>query len=1131
MKRRSKTPSRAAAAFAAFAVGTLALAGAGARAEQPIRFNRDIRPILSDNCFACHGPDKNKRKSGLRLDDPDQPFQPSKSGHVAIVPGKPDESELIKRIFTTDEDDLMPPPEYHKTLTAAQKALLKRWVAEGGKYEPYWAYITPTRPAVPDVSAQLSVLSAQLKKAGANSAITEHWELSTEHLIRSPIDAFIIQKLAEKNIAPSPDAAPETLCRRLFLDLIGLPPTPDDVAAFRQSAIESLVDRLLASPRFGERMAQQWLDLARYSDTVGFHGDQNQNAWAYRDYVIESFNKNKPFDQFTAEQLAGDLLPNPTTEQRIATCFNRLNMMTREGGAQPKEYLAKYTADRIRTVGTAWLGSTFGCAECHDHKFDPIKQKDFYSLGAFFADVKQWGVYSDYGYTPNPDLKGWTNEHPFPPEIIVDSAALHRRMEKLRAQIADATKSAKPDAKAFAAWKQSTLAFFEKNPGGWETPSPEVKVALGASPKKPASKKQARVAARSAVVPPARESKTAAPGSAPEGERTDKPAATQPNNGAGSDAAQPGAQTADEAPDPGFAVNADGRVVFTTKPAATATIDLRPTPGWLAAVKIELLPDARHGDKIVRSLDKPALKPEFALVRKGAKPRALAVRHAQADRHAPRYANGFEIIGVQSSWKIAPKDAGAAHTAVYFLDAPVRIGAGDALRVVLPDNIASAIRVTTSPLAPQDLQHPEFPPDIAASLGAEAAARLYFFRSTAVNAEVYARVKSLEADYLACRDGKTPVMVTERTDKPLTIRVLPRGNWQDESGEICEPETPHFLPKLAGADGRKLTRLDLAKWLCAPDNPLTARVIVNRMWKQFFGNGIAAQVDDLGAQGEPPSHPELLDWLACEFVQPSVPQPSSLNPQPPHAWDIKRMVKLIVTSRTYQQAANLRPELRDIDPNNRLLASQNPRRLEAEIVRDNALAVAGLINLEAGGPPCHPYQPAGYYGGLQFPDREYAADTDAGQYRRGVYMHWQRTFLHPMLANFDAPSREDCIAMRTNANSPQQALTLLNDPEFVECSRAFAAKLLGAPAKTDGERLDLAFEQALARPIKPKEKESLGAFVAQARAEYKAKPEDAAKLLKVGLTPAPENADPIELAAWTSVCRVVLNLHETITRY
>lgn len=418
-----------------------------AAGEQTLTYNRDIRPILSDKCFYCHGPDKNHRDGKFRLDVRD-----SAIAKRAIVPGKTADSKLVDRIFSTDPDDVMPPPKTHKTLSAAQKEILKRWIAQGAEYEPFWAYVVPKRPPVPQVA-------------------DERW-------VRNPIDAFVLHNLEEAHLKPTAQADKQTLLRRLSLDLIGLPPTAQEMQAFLDdkspSAYEKQVDRLLASPHYGERMAVPWLDVVRFADTVGFHGDQNQNVFPYRDYVIDALNQDKPFDQFTIEQLAGDLLPNPTSEQLTATCFNRLNMMTREGGAQPKEYLAKYAADRVRTLSAAWLGSTMGCCECHDHKFDPFTTKDFYSTEAFWADVKQWGVYMDYGYTPNPDLKGFSNDSPFPPEIVVDSPYLHERQDHLITQIDKAAvEYSARHSSPLAAWRDATTAFLDQNPTGWAPLKPE----------------------------------------------------------------------------------------------------------------------------------------------------------------------------------------------------------------------------------------------------------------------------------------------------------------------------------------------------------------------------------------------------------------------------------------------------------------------------------------------------------------------------------------------------------------------------------------------------------------------------------------------------------------------------------
>ncbi len=1002
-------------------------AGADSSAAVPLRYNRDIRPLLSDSCFHCHGPDAGHRKGGLRLDIREDALKPAKSGAVAIVPGKPEASELIARINQTDPDELMPPAEAHKILTAKQKELLRQWIVEGANYEAHWAYTPVVRPAVPKIA-------------------------NPKSQVINPIDAFVQTPLLAKGIAPSPLADPATLLRRLSLDLTGLPPSPESIASADFSTLNAQLKALLKSPQYGERMAQHWLDVVRYSDTVGYHGDQNHNAWAYRDWVIAAFNDNKPFDVFTREQLAGDLLPNPTDAQWTATCFNRLTMMTREGGAQPGEYLAKATADRVRTVGMAWLGATVGCCECHDHKFDPWKQKDFYSLGAFFADVKQWGVYNDYAYTPNPDLKGWSNDHPFPPERVVESAALHKRIEALDQksdQLLDEAGrgiTADPARRtAFEAWSAETQKVLAAHPDGWMAPPPVV-----------IEQKLKGDAEKAAIRP-------------------------------------------------------DGRILFAKGGARTAEITLAVT-GHVSALRLEMFPDKAHGNSVARTGHSVTLKPSFQRVDAAGKARPLAVHFAEADKRRVRYANGFEIPGIMQGWTSKDGIAHETHTSVWLLAEPLNLAAGESLRVVLPENPASAVRVSVSPVVsrvPSDWT--KAPITVAEFSSAAAALRLY--QRCTPGHEVTKAIREIDAAVFACRGGTTPVMVTERTDKQLTIRVLARGNWQDESGALCKPETPGFLPKVAEVGP---SRLGLANWLTSRSNPLTARVIMNRLWRQFFGMGLSAQTDDLGAQGEAPSHPELLDWLAAEFME--------------SGWDFRHMVELIVSSHTYRQQSLSRAETREADPQNRWLASQNPRRLEAEAVRDNALAISGLLNLEMGGPPVKPYQPAGYYEGIQFPDRTYTADAGGNQWRRGIYNHWQRTFLHPMMANFDAPSREDCVALRTAANTPQQALTLLNDPSFVEAARVWAVTIMSA-AGDDAGRIDYAWLKAIARRPSATEREGVLRFLKQMRIEYKQRPEDAVKLLATGFAPRIETSDKAEAAAWASVCRVILNLHETITRY
>ena len=1010
-------------------------------AGRRVGFNRDVRPILSEHCNYCHGPDPKHREADLRLDVREVAVEQG-----AIVPGKPGESELIARILSDDAQEVMPPPEAHKELSAVQKGILRRWVEQGAEYQPHWAYVAPARPEPPAP-----------KRAD--------WA-------RNPVDAFVLAPLEAKGIAPSAETDRPTLLRRLSLDLVGLPPTPEEVRGFVEDAdskaYEKQVDRLLASPHYGERMAVPWLDLVRFADSVGYHGDQGELTFPYRDYVIDAFNRNLPFDRFAAEQLAGDLMPNATEEQIVASGFNRLNMMTREGGAQPGEYLAKYAADRVRTVSIAFLGSTMGCAECHDHKFDPFKARDFYRLAAFFADLKQWGVYADYGYTRNPELAGYTNDHPFPPIRDVASPSLLRRQDRLDRSIAQtvADSAARLTAdvgqrERFAAWEAEARAALHRSPDGWD------------------------------AIP----------------ERVD----------------------GDFGPGEVFERPADARlIVGPAKAGEAARFKVKPAAGWLAAIRVELLPDAFHDGSILRGGAGAAKVTVTATLTPaaGAKAGPLALTYAEADRKDELFVNGEPADGVLGGWKVAAGHLREPQHAVWVLDRPVRVADGAEVVVAVHGAALGCVRVGLSPFGLDDPANGDAAAKLAQALDipansrttAQAAwvARAYLL-GTGWDEAAFARYAKLRIARQQCRDGRAWAQVTEAKAEPSVTRVLARGNWQDESGEVVQPGVPAFLPQPPDAGARRLNRLDLARWVGAPENPLTARVFVNRLWKQYFGTGLSAVMEDVGAQGEWPSHPELLDWLAVEFRD--------------RGWDVKHMVRLLVTSATYRQQSRARPELHEIDPNNRLLAYQNPRRLDAEFVRDNALAIAGLLDPEVGGPSAFPYQPPGYYAAIQFPDRDYFPDRDERQYRRGVYTHWQRTFLHPMLANFDAPAREECTANRITANSPQQALTLLNDPTFVEAARVLAGDLLASGPATDADRIDRIFRKALARPATPREAASLAAFLEGQRSACRANPGDAEKLVHVGQAPEPAGIDAAELAAWTALCRVVLNLHETITRY
>jgi hypothetical protein len=744
-----------------FQVIALLFALTSSATAREVDFNREVRPILSDKCFRCHGPDKEHRKAKLRLDLEASAKDQKKK---AVVPGKPKDSELVYRITTDDEDDLMPPQDSGKSLSPKEKKLLAQWIAEGASWSEHWAYVPPRKHELPKV-----------KQAGWPS----NW-----------IDRFTLSHFEENDQHPAPDADPVTLVRRLHFDLIGLPPEPTVVEAYAvdpsPKAYEALVDQLLASAHHGERMASYWLDLVRFADTVGYHGDQDHSITPYRDWVIDSFNDGLPFDQFTREQLAGDLLPKPTTDQTIATGYNRLLQTSHEGGVQPKEYIAMYAADRVRNVSEVWMGATMGCAQCHDHKYDPYTTKDFYAMAAFFADVDDTA-----------HLKNGSNSLPTrrDPEINVLTRRQREDLAKLEKDIAD---------------KETLFA------------------------KTPDSKLQNQIKAL-------------------KGER---------------------------------------------------------------------------------------------------------------------------------------------------------------------DTLKKATRKT---------------------------------------------------------------MITKAT-KPRVTRILPRGDWLDESGPVVEPAIPSFMGNLASE--KRLTRLDLANWLTDADKgagKLTARVLANRLWYLLFGQGLAPDLTDFGGQGQPPDHPDLLDNLTMSLLE--------------KEWNTKALLKKIVLSRSYRQTSSA---------TNGKISFQTPQRLPAEAIRDNALAISGLLEREVGGASVKPYQPAGYYRHLNFPTRKYAHHKDQRQWRRGVYVHWQRQFLHPMLKAFDAPRREECTAQRPRSNTPLAALVLLNDPTFVQAAQAFAKRILDKGGASTNSRLDFAFRRAVSR-----------------------KPDDFEhKTLNKLLSSKDTNKDE----AWTTVARAILNLAETNLR-
>jgi len=982
-----------------------------------VEFNRDIRPILSENCYKCHGPDAKARKAKLRFDTKDGLFGPLDEGRLSVAPGNLPRSELWKRVTTSDLDDRMPPEKSGKKLTPREVALFRKWIEQGAAWQGHWSFLPIVKPAPPAV-----------RKAG--------WT-------RTPIDAFILARLEKEGLQPSVEADPVTLIRRLSFDLTGLPPSVEDVDAFLRdpsAEYQRTVDRLLASPHYGERMAIFWLDLVRFADTRGYHSDNPRNVGPYRDYVIDAFNENLPFDRFTIEQLAGDLLPDATLKQKVASGYNKLNLTTEEGGAQAREYEAKTAADRVRNASEVWMGATMGCCECHDHKFDPFTTKDFYRFAAFFADIKE-GAIGDGD-------KG----------ILVPTDAQAAEMKK--------------HGDAIAALKKTL-----------ETPTPELAAAQAAW-----EPRALQPAPWTGIVPDSVKSKD------------------------GSD----------------FLIEEDGSVVATGKTIGkdTYTVELQVPVAKATGLRLEALTwptlpgggpgRASNGNFVLTTLSAKSGKA------------AVVLHRAVADHSQDKFPVTATLdTKKESGWAILPQ-TGKDHVAVYEFREAFGKAPGEALTLTLEfrsthsDHCLGRFRLSATadgaPAAGITLS-----PKIRAILETEAGKR-----SDAQKAELAAHYRTiaplLDKTRAALADAEKKLEDFQKTLRrclvtvaasPRQVRILPRGNWQDSSGDIVTPSVPQFLQPPATGD-RRATRLDLARWLVARDNPLTSRVLVNRLWKLFFGTGISKRLDDLGAQGEWPVHPELLDWMAVALME--------------DGWNVKNAVKRIVLSSSYRQDSKPSKDLRERDPYNRLVACQSRWRLDAEIVRDGALAVSGLLVRTIGGDSVKPYQPRGYWSFLNFPTREWENDKGAGYYRRGLYTWWQRTFMHPSLMAFDAPSREECCAERARSNIPQQALVLLNDPTYVEAARAFAEKVVAEGGATPADRIAWAAKRALSRKPTPAESKVLEELLSKHRAQYDADRNAAGQILGVGPSPLPKDRDAVELAAWTSVARVMLNLHETITR-
>jgi hypothetical protein len=1006
-------------------------AGVTGSAAQEISFRRDVRPILSDKCFACHGPDEKKREADLRLDTPEG-ARADLGGYAAIVPGNPGKSALIERITTDVADDRMPPDKFHKPLTTAEIDTLKRWVAAGGEYESHWSYTVLAKPAAP---------------AAEDGAF-----------VRNDIDRFILAAQKKVNLTPAAEADRATLARRLYLDLIGLPPTPEQIDAFvndrSPNAYDKLVDDLLRSKHFGERMAVFWLDLVRYADTIGYHSDNLMEVSAYRDYVIGAFNDNLPYDRFTIEQLAGDLLPNATVKQKIASGYNRLLQTTEEGGAQPKEYMAIYAADRVRNVSETWLGSTMGCAQCHDHKYDPFTMRDFYSMAAFFADIDENAVGKR-----QPNLK-------------LPTAEEETEMAKLRADLAEHTLT-KVLAKDAALAKQVADAQQQ-----WE----------------------------------AEQAKRLASGG--DAWRVIKPDGLK----------SAGGQELKIQPD-GSVLSAGAK-----NPNADTYIAVLKTRGKITGLRLEALTDASMTNKSLSRANGNFVLTDVRIVVAG-KPVKIAKAAADFEQ------NGFPVANLidadpKSGWAGDGHNEAKNRTAVLSFAEPIDLGdKGGDLTVELkhdstfPKHHIGRFRLSvTEAAAPAVVPGADLPVDLLDALTLSADKRDPK-KNQAIAAHYQTIAPALEPHRKNLADwqkrlediekGLQTMLVAASLKEPRMTRLLPRGNWLDDSGAEMQPAMPAFLSHEAIA-GRRATRLDLANWIVSPDNPLTARAFANRMWKLFFGRGISRDVMDLGGQGQPPSHPELLDWLAAEFRD--------------NDWDVKRLVKLIVSSGAYRQSSTAAAAVKEKDPNNIWLARQGRWRLDAELVRDTALELSGLLVDYIGGKSVKPYQPAKFWQHLNFPAREWENGKGADLYRRGLYTFWCRSFPHPGMTAFDAPNREECTAERPRSNTPQQALVLLNDPVYVEASRALAARIARQPAD-DAGKIAWAWRHATGREPSAAERDILANLLKSQQSRYAADPESAKQLLSTGASPAPADLDPAQIAAWTQVARAILNAYETTSRF
>jgi len=1029
-----------AAASAAFLIG----GGRGLAADAPVLFNRDIRPLLSDNCFPCHGFDAGKRKANLRLDIPEGATA-LHDGRAAIQPGNLAGSELWTRVTATDPKKAMPPPESGKKLKPRDLEALRHWIEAGAAYQKHWAFEPPVRPEAP--------------RTGATN-----W-------VRNDLDRFVAAGLEARGWSPAPEAPRETLIRRLSLDVTGLPPTPAEVDVFladsQPGAYERAVDRLLASPRYGEHMAKYWLDLVRYADTHGMHIDNERSVWPYRDWVVSAFNRNLPFDQFTVWQLAGDLLPDATREQRVASGFNRCNMTTSEGGAIDEEFRVRYAVDRVETTSAAWLGLTMGCAVCHDHKLDPITQKEFYQLSALFNNLNEQAMDGN-ALLPPPSLKVPT------PEQEQKLAEFDRRLGDLGARTRDLV---------------ATLPY--SDPATLtNAPKPEPKETVWIEDNFPdhAEPQYAGADITNRWV-------TRQEGPVFSGER----ALLRAGKGLHQVFFNGGAQPLTV----GSGDKLFAYVYLDPKDPPKAVMLQYHTGEWRHR--------ANWGDAEAIPFGARATTEKLLM---GALPETGKWVRLEVDAAAMGLQPGMKIAGMAFTqfdgavyWDkaglLSPNDP--AQDPGLSLAAWERVQRNLGGSSTAPAEIKTLLKV--EPDQRDNTQRQKLREHFLATVYTGASSSL---------APLRAEVGSLREQRAALEREIPSSLVSQELPQPRKTWLLIRGQY-DKHGEEVGPGVPSVLPPLPQSE--VTNRLTLARWLVDPHHPLTARVTVNRFWQQFFGVGLVKTAEDFGTRGEWPSNPALLDWLATEFIR--------------TGWDVKQMVRLFVTSAAYRQSSQVTPQLHELDPDDRLLARGPRYRLDAEVLRDEALSVSGLLNLEQGGRGVRPYQPPGIWEAVAYTTSntgQYTQDHGAPLYRRSLYLFWKRTAPPPSMITFDAPSREQCRARRERTNTPLQALVTMNDPQYFEAARQLGYRMLHEGGADDPSRLRYGFRLATARLPNPKECAILGESLAAQRARYAGDAEAAKKAVAVGESPMPADTAPADLAAYTMVANLLLNLDEVLTK-